>query len=101
MNILYLNHYAGSPLHGMEYRPYYLSREWVRSGHAVRILAGAFSHLRRKQPTLDGAEISRPTTEWIDGIEYTWYPTPPYQGNGLGRLLNIWAYLRHVWLDAK
>ena len=31
MNILYLNHYAGSPALGMEYRPYYLAREcsWV------------------------------------------------------------------------
>ena len=101
MNILYLNHNAGSPLHGMEYRSYYLSREWVRAGHAVRILAGAFSHVRGKQPTVGGAVITRPTAEWIDGIEYTWYPTPPYQGNGIGRVLNIWAYLRQVWLDSK
>lgn len=101
MNILYLNHYAGSPIHGMEYRPYYLSREWVRTGHAVRILAGAFSHVRGKQPTVEGAAITRPMTEWIDGIEYVWYPAPPYQGNGLGRALNIWTFLRQVWLDAK
>lgn len=101
MNILYLNHYVGSPLHGMEYRPYYLSREWVRAGHAVRILGGSFSHVRSKQPTVDGAAITHRTTEWIDGIEYTWYPTPSYQGNGLGRVLNIWAFLRQVWSDAK
>jgi len=101
MNILYLNHYAGSPLHGMEYRPYYLSREWVRSGHAVRILGGSFSHVRSKQPMVDGTGISHPTTEWIEGIEYTWYPTPPYQGNGPARVLNIWAFLRQVWLDSK
>ncbi|MBV5330412.1 MAG: glycosyltransferase family 4 protein [Chlorobium sp.] len=101
MNILYLNHYAGSPLHGMEYRPYYLSREWVRSGHAVRILGGSFSHVRSKQPSINGSVITRPTTEWIDGIEYTWYPTPPYQGNGWGRVVNISAFLRQVWLDSK
>ena len=38
MNILYLNHYAGGPAWGMEYRPYYLAREWVRSGHKVQML---------------------------------------------------------------
>ena len=38
MNILYLNHYAGSPALGMEYRPYYLSREWVRAGHDPALL---------------------------------------------------------------
>ena len=30
MNILYINHYAGSMKHGMEFRPYYLSREWIK-----------------------------------------------------------------------
>ena len=34
MNILLLNHYAGHPALGMEYRPYYLAREWVRQGQA-------------------------------------------------------------------
>ena len=27
MNILLVNHYAGTPALGMEYRPYYLARE--------------------------------------------------------------------------
>ena len=42
MNILLINHYAGSPQHGMEYRPYYLAREWVRAGHTVQIVATAY-----------------------------------------------------------
>ncbi len=84
MNILYINHYAGSLQHGMEYRPYYLAREWVRSGNEVRILAGAFSHLRGKQPTVGGAAISKRSKEYIDGIEYLWYPTPPIKATGLG-----------------
>lgn len=85
----------------MEYRPYYLSREWVRTGHSVRILAGAFSHVRSKQPIANDADIVHHSTELIDGIEYTWYPTPSYQGNGLGRVKNIWAFLRQVWCDSK
>jgi glycosyltransferase involved in cell wall biosynthesis len=91
MNILVLNHYAGSPALGMEYRPYYLAREWVRGGHHVRILAADFSHVRARQPD--------PGDELIDGIAYRWYPTPPYQGNGLGRAKNIWAFCRAVWRD--
>lgn len=46
MNILLINHYAGYPNLGMEYRPYYLSKEWVRMGHQVRVLAANYSHLR-------------------------------------------------------
>jgi len=37
MNTLLINHYAGSPQYGMEYRPYYLAKEWVRMGHRVII----------------------------------------------------------------
>ena len=91
MNILYLNHYAGSPLLGMEYRPYYLAREWVRAGHAVQLLAADFSHVRAQQPQA-GDEL-------VDGIAYRWYKTPAYQGNGLGRVKNIGAFLRQVWAD--
>jgi len=48
VNILLINHYAGSRNHGMEYRPYYLSREWVRLGHNVTVVAASFSHLRTR-----------------------------------------------------
>ena len=91
MNILYLNHYAGCPDLGMEYRPYYLAREWVRRGHAVQMLAADFSHVRSRQPQA-GDEV-------LDGIHYRWYATPPYEGNGVGRAKNIWTFLRAVWAD--
>jgi glycosyltransferase involved in cell wall biosynthesis len=91
MNILYLNHYAGSPALGMEYRPYYLAREWVRAGHKVLVLAADFSHVRSLQPA-----AGRQT---IDGIDYRWIATPSYRGNGFGRFRNIWAFLHAVWRD--
>ena len=93
MNILYINHYAGGPRWGMEYRPYYLAREWVRAGHRVQMLAADFSHVRATQP--------RAGDETLDGISYRWYPTPPYRGNGIGRVRNIWAFLRAVWRDTE
>ncbi len=98
MNILYINHYAGSPHHGMEFRPFYLSREWVRAGHNVKIVAGTFSHVRSHQPSLDGNSIEKQTIETIDGVEYLWLPTPEYQGNGVGRVRNIWAFVRQAWM---
>jgi glycosyltransferase involved in cell wall biosynthesis len=92
MNILLINHYAGTPALGMEFRPYYLAREWVRAGHAVQIVAANYSHVRAHQP-LAGDEL-------VDGIRYRWLATTPYQGNGLGRVRNIWGFLRRVWTDA-
>ena len=101
MNFLYINHYAGGPAYGMEYRPYYLAREWVRAGHRVTIVAASQSHVRSRQPLMDGAF----TVEMIDGIRFVWCATPAYRGNGVGRVLNIFAFLRRLsqwrcWLDA-
>lgn len=89
MNILLINHYAGSPRHGMEYRPYYLAREWVREGHRVTIIAASFSHLRANNPVLNGVV----TEESIDGIRYIWLKTPIYHGNGIGRIFNMLQFV--------
>ncbi|MDO9071996.1 MAG: glycosyltransferase family 4 protein [Rubrivivax sp.] len=91
MNILLVNHYAGSPALGMEFRPYYLAREWVRLGHAVQIVAADFSHVRATQPPAGDSVV--------DGIAYRFYPTPAYQGNGLGRVHNIAMFLHHLVYD--
>ncbi len=102
MNILLINHYAGTPALGMEYRPYYLAREWVRGGHRVQVLAADHSHVRAQQPAChrpEGAPSWVAGEEDIDGIAYRWYATPPYAGNGLGRARNIWAFCRAVWRD--
>ena len=93
MNILYLNHYAGSPQLGMEFRPFYLAREWVRAGHRVTLVAADFSHVRARQP-LAGREV-------VEGIDYRWIATPPYKGNGVGRARNIWTFLSTVWRQAQ
>ena len=46
MNILLINHYMGGLKYGMEYRPYYLAKEWVKMGHQVTLVGASFSHLR-------------------------------------------------------
>lgn len=97
MRILLINHYAGSLRHGMEYRPYYLAREWISAGHSVCVVAASHSHVRSVQPKF--AERSR--MEMVDGVEYLWYSTPRYEGNGLGRALNIAAFCAQLMWDAK
>lgn len=97
MNILLINHYAGSPQHGMAYRPYYMAREWVRLGHRVRIVAADHSHIRACQPVLAGTTR---LDEHIDGIEYSWYRTPPYHGNGIGRVRNMGVFVASLYRDA-
>lgn len=98
MNILLINHYAGSPTHGMEFRPYYLAREWVLAGHQVQIVAASHSHIRSRQPQLEADQVK---DELIDGIQYRWYPTPAYAGNGVGRVKNMLSFMRQLWRDAK
>ena len=96
MNILYLEHYAGSPEMGMEYRPYYMAREWTKAGHRVRMVAGDYSHLRRKNP-----EVSADWTEEdVDGITYTWLRTGKYEGNGAARALTMFRFVGKLWLRA-
>ena len=88
MRILLINHYAGSDTHGMEFRPYYMAREWVKLGHEVTVVAASYSHLRKVNP-----EVSENfTEEKLDGITYLWIKTPPYQGNGLSRAKNMAAF---------
>lgn len=97
MKILLINHYAGSVHHGMEYRPYYLAREWVRLGHRVRIVAASHAHVRARAPSMEGRSRR---DENIDGIDYTWFATPPYQGNGLARVRNMAAFVTRLWREA-
>lgn len=89
MNIILINQYAGSPRHGMEFRPYYMAREWMRRGHRVVILAGSYSHLRSENPASGTPFVA----EKIDGIEYVWLRTQAYAGNGYRRGLSILTFV--------
>lgn len=94
MNIIYINHYAGSDRHGMEYRPYFMAKRWVQAGHNVTIAASSYSHLRSPNPDLQGQKTME---EEIDGIRYFWIHGPNYLGNGIGRIKNMLSFLRGLF----
>lgn len=85
MNILLINHYAGSPEYGMEFRPYYMCKEWIKRGHQVLIIGGSYSHLRKQQPSKE--------SETIDGVNYRWVRLNTYKGNGLGRIASMGLFV--------
>ena len=97
MNILYIDHYAGSVSMGMEFRPYYLAREWQKLGHKVRVIGADYSHLRKNNPIIDkDFEISV-----VDDIEYQWIKTKEYDGNGLSRLITMAQFCTKLYLNAR
>lgn len=97
MNIVLINHYAGSPDMGMEFRPYYMAREWVKAGHNVHIYAADFSHLRKKNPSVE-RDFEE---EIIDGIHYHWIKTRQYEGNGAKRAITMVQFVGKLMLHAK
>ena len=97
MNILLINHYAGSPLLGMEYRPYYMAREWEKSGHRVRIVAASNAHVRTRQFKLK----QKYEKHKIEDIDFLILKTPEYHGNGLGRVLNMLTFVWRLYQHSK
>lgn len=90
MNILLINHYAGAPELGMEFRPYYLAREWQKMGHQVLIVGATFSHLRKKQPSKG--------YQTIDGVNYLWLSTNKYSGNDIGRFVSMLCFVFQLFV---
>lgn len=95
--ILLINHYAGSSDMGMEFRPYYFAKEWVKNGLHVDIIAADYSHLRNKNPTIKYDF----ETQKSDGIYYHWIHTGRYKGNGIQRALTMFQFAGKIWMKAK
>lgn len=75
--IWFINDYAGSKYHGMEFRNYYIARELVKNGHKIYIISASYMHLFRKSPEISGNY----TFEDIDGINYIWIKVPKYRNS--------------------
>ena len=93
MRILYINHYAGSLERGMEFRPYYLAREWQRLGHEVAVVCGSYSHLRR-----ENFPVSDSLTRFdVEGVPYYVIRTRQYDGNGRERALSMADFMQGIY----
>lgn len=97
MNIMIINHYAGSDEYGMEFRPFYMGRELVKLGHDVTVIAADCSHLRKKNPVIQKSFQE----EYIDGVRYVFVKTVRYKRNDLFRLLNIKSFLSALKRNRK
>ncbi len=82
---------------GMEFRPYYMAREWARMGHKVTIIAGDFSHLRRVNPNVNRDFIERD----VEGVHFCFIKTGTYEGNGATRAFSMFRFVSKLWLGAR
>lgn len=94
MNILYLDHYAGSVKHGRSFRPYYLGKEWIKKGHRLTVVGASYSHIRSMQPQQVGLED-------IEGIQYLWLRTPSYTNNGLKRFWSMIVFTIQLFWNLR
>ena len=97
MNIIYINHYAGSLQHGFQYRPYYFAREWQKAGHKVTIIASSFSHTR--EVNWEQEEAIREET--VDGVDYVWIRGSDYHGNGVKRAMSMAKFVSYLYRRAS
>ena len=89
MNILLVNHYAGSPKLGMEFRPHFMAKYWAEMGHKVLIVCASQAHVRNVQFEFK----EKYQNKNIEGVDYFIINTPKYSGNGLDRIKNMRAFI--------
>lgn len=93
-----INQYAGSPQHGMEFRHYYLAKEFNAKGYRAIIISGSYSHLYKILPVVE----RNYTHEFIDGIEYWWVKIPQYDKSlSIGRVVNMLVFALKLWFFPK
>jgi glycosyltransferase involved in cell wall biosynthesis len=89
LTVWIVNQYAGSRIHGMEFRHSELARELRRLGHEVVVISGSFSHLFARLPETTGTY----TFAEVDGVAYCWVRVPRYgRSTGLGRFVNMLVF---------
>ena len=91
-SFLIINHYAGAPKYGPAYRHYDISKELIKQGHKVCIIASSNSHLRNSPDC---------KKENIDGINFIWVKTQKYNSYGFKRFLNMFLFSFNLFFYQK
>lgn len=81
-----LNHYGGSPQHGMVFRSYHLAKALKAQGVETTLFSSAYSHVLHTPPQIQKSY----QREILDGIQYIWVRNFSYtKSNSLGRVWNM------------
>jgi glycosyltransferase involved in cell wall biosynthesis len=92
--VWFINQYAGSTRHGMEFRHYELGRALAAQGRTVVVVSGSYSHLFARQPTARGTY----SLENVGGLTYCWVKVPSYQrAISVGRVLNMLVFMARLY----
>jgi glycosyltransferase involved in cell wall biosynthesis len=86
-----VNHYAVGPDMPSGTRHYSLARQLVARGHRVTIFAASFDHASGRERFRWGRALAR--RQNVDGVQFVWLRTIPYQGNTIRRQFNMLSFL--------
>lgn len=91
-NIWIVNHYAFPYGYGFHTRQHTIAKMLINLGYEVTVFASSFNHLKVKE-----VEVENIYKEEIhDDIKYIWIKTKEYEGNGLGRIKNIFEFSKNL-----
>ncbi|MBW3654763.1 MAG: glycosyltransferase family 4 protein, partial [Gemmatimonadetes bacterium] len=95
-SVLWINHFAVAPGDGGGTRHYEIGRELARLGWGVTIAASDYHYLSRRYLRRGGADDLRVVHEPLDGLEFQWFWSAPYEGNDWRRGWNWLSFSRSV-----
>jgi len=90
MNIWIFNHHAQGPDIAGGTRHYDLAKQLIAKGHHVTIFAAGFHYTLLKETVEYNSDGYK--QEQIDGVDFVWVKTFPYEKNNIKRMVNILSY---------
>lgn len=87
-----INHYAFPYGYGFHTRAHTIGKMLKNLGYEVTIFASSFNHLKVKEVEVENIYKE----EFHDNIKYIWIKTKEYQGNGVGRIKNIFEFSKNL-----
>lgn len=84
----YLNHYIPSAQAPKKGRAFFLLNAVAQRGYKVAVVGAARHHLAESA----GEQVERFRFQAVGELLFGWARTPAYQGNGLGRIINMLVY---------
>ena len=95
MNVWIINHHALTPDMSGGTRHYDFAKELVSRGYKVTIIASSFHYAKFEEMKVYD-ENQNYLQETIDGIDFIWFKTPSYSGNGFARVKNMLSFMFSV-----